>query len=430
MYVDTKKTNREAMERRAWDALRLVLPDTPEEIERWGSVIHWPDARVSYVAGDERGHFRWVVPITCGSCGSKRDALIYGRQTVRGKFSTDNLRAPYYEYASLGFTGLCRPCHKRINKQDITYHDGTQLFHQERTKDGLPVFCGACKKRGFLICALSETLHDKHWPCPSCGDTLGKWLHEKSGATVYWLKREEGQRNNVAFDCAKCGQSFYCKDDLPPRDEWWGMDDECRYKYNPLRVASPLGERVGQSPPKPGRHRPRLGTKVLIPCPFPDCGKINEFHIESTRRDGFLPLCQGKGKHTRNRIAAWVLSSVAQTTVAVPDSDPAFQQFLEVVRAINSRWSVVRDYPGRTFDKRLKMVGLTDVGALLGINQHTQETDKNYRNRVSSQLKTRGVSDGFPAFRKAVIEEVEAGRTVEEAARMMWAQRSIAKKAA
>lgn len=302
------------MERRAWDALRTILPDTPEEIERWGSVIHWPDAHVSYVAAHERGRFAWIVSVTCGSCRLKRNVPIRGRQALRGKLSADDLRLPNRSYASFGYTGLCRSCHKRINKQNITYPDGTRLFHQERTKEGLSVFCGACKKRSFLRCALSETLHDKHWPCPNCGDTLGKWLHEQSGATVYWLKREEGQRNHVAFDCAKCGHPFFCKDELPERAEWWGMDEECRYKYHPQRVESPLGERVGQSPPKPGRHRPRLGSAVRIPCPFPGCKKINEFHIESTRRDGFLPLCKDKGMHTRNQIAAWVLKGGATQT--------------------------------------------------------------------------------------------------------------------
>lgn len=308
-----------AHERRSAARLHSKAPKSDYTIERWGSIIHWRELAVVRAVGKSRGYFRWVVPVTCGSCNKRRRANVYDTNPTTGQLTTDSLRSSQYDY-TLGFTGLCKSCLKRINKPNTTYHDGTELLHTERTKDGLPVTCGSCKRRGFLKCALSETLHDKHWPCPSCGHILGKWLHEESGATVYWLKRKEGKRNYVEFDCAKCGGTFYCKDELPERAEWWGLCPEDRFKHNPQRITDnkPLpgsdkaidyNRRFGEGKPSRGKKRPRQGMYVSVPCPLPGCGRENVFHFETTRKEGFTGLCKpGKNGHTRDEIALFFLS--------------------------------------------------------------------------------------------------------------------------
>jgi hypothetical protein len=323
MNNETKQTNRAALERRSRGRLQSVAPTLNETIERWGSIIHWLEITVVYVvypSFTSRGLFRWVVPVTCGACQKRRDAKVYDMNPT-GRLTRDCLRSPQYDYTRFGYTGLCRSCLKRINKANTPYPDGTQIYHEERTKDGLPVFCGECKTRGFLNCGLSETLHDKRWPCPSCGEVLGKWLHKESGATVYWLKRKKDERNYVEFDCAVCGDQFYCKDELPRRSVWVGMCPDCWQKEHPraIKTTKPLPgsskgiefkKRFGEAKPKRGRKNNLWGRNVTLPCPIPGCGKENDFHFESTRREGFLPLCKsgnGKKGHTLNEVASFLL---------------------------------------------------------------------------------------------------------------------------
>ncbi|HEX3558262.1 MAG TPA: hypothetical protein VHU19_03610 [Pyrinomonadaceae bacterium] len=109
------------------------------------------------------------------------------------------------------------------------------------------------------------------------------------------------------------------------------------------------------------------------------------------------------------------------------DVDEKLSQLTEVVRAVISCWSLLRRGDNQDA-RRVKKVGLADVGSELGINQNTDEEDKNYHNRVRSQLKTRGMKDKFPLFRKTVIDNFEAGHSAEESARAFLKLLSSAKK--
>jgi predicted RNA-binding Zn-ribbon protein involved in translation (DUF1610 family) len=307
--------------RQARAEIEVEVPEADEPIERWGSIIRWREI-LGYP--EFKGGRTWGVKVQCGSCKLWRLVPIYDLNPAAGELNADCLLAPgKAESIFGGYTGLCSSCFMRLARPDVEYHDGTKLFRRQRTKDGLTVFCGACKKEIFLRCALSEKLYDKHWDCPNCGWILGKWLHEQSGATVYWLRRQEGQRNNVAFDCAGCGGAFYCKDDLPKRAAWLGMCPRCQLDKHPLAIkgVKPLPgsgkeikyeNRFGEGKPPSGKKRNRWGIYVLVPCPLPGCGKQNKFHFDTTRKPGFIGLCKpGKKGHTRDEIASFFLSLAA-----------------------------------------------------------------------------------------------------------------------
>ena len=110
--------------------------------------------------------------------------------------------------------------------------------------------------------------------------------------------------------------------------------------------------------------------------------------------------------------------------------DSEFQRFLESVKALADRWEAVRNYPGRSFAQRLKMVTQADIGPALGVHQHKDETEDNYGNRIRFALRKRGATQSFPVFRSAVAEGIERGESNNEVARRLWAERPGAKKAA
>ena len=151
-------------------------------------------------------------------------------------------------------------------------------------------------------------------------------------------------------------------------------------------------------------------------------------HTHPRRPGDHFPLLCRECRGNRSKMLELLQSPV--NNGGWQKSDEGFGRFLEVVRAVASRWSAVRDYPGRTFEKRLKMVGLADIGPAVGVHQNRQETDKNYRNRVGHALDGRGVTEAFPDFRQAVAEGIERGESCEEVARRLWSQRARAEKAA
>lgn len=438
-----KPAIRVAFDRLSKAKLRSKAPISNETIARWGSVIHWLEIAVVLLSSKSRGHFRWVVPVTCGSCNKRRSATVYVTNPHTGYLTPDCLRAPQYDYTRFGYTGLCAPCLLRINRQNTTYPDGTVLFHLERTVDGLPVFCGACKKRGFLNCALSETLHGKHWLCPICDSILGKWLHKESGATVYWLKRKEGQRNYVEFECAKCANQFYCKDDLPSRAQWWGLCPSDRLEHNPQLITEnkllpysdkeiQYKDRFGEGKPKRGKKSNRRGVYVLVPCPLPGCGKTDEFHFDTTRKKGFIGLCKpGKNGHTRDEIALFYMSQPQNANGHANGGTPNDVEFENLLRAVKAVFSAWTDAKARTSELRLNKVGLLEIGDALTLKLNSDDDTVN-RTEVNRELKRLGVytffppvkgskrQGGTPAFVRAVAQGVGDGASPEEFTRNLF----------
>jgi hypothetical protein len=107
-----------------------------------------------------------------------------------------------------------------------------------------------------------------------------------------------------------------------------------------------------------------------------------------------------------------------------------FSRFLEAVTSVASRWDVVRNYTDLDFEKQLDRVTLMDVGPLLDTHQNVGEEGHNYRNRVTSKLKNRGMVEGFPAFKRAIAEGIKRGESVEDVAQRLWSERPRAKKTA
>jgi hypothetical protein len=271
-------------------------------------------------------------------------------------------------------------------------------------------------------------------------------LRHKSGATFLFDEPRDPERPNerAAIICASFAKGrgclsregrgyayIYNKD----RPDWNGLCHLCvevvNHQWRKKRVDEPLNDgpdggtwilysKEDEEGNIPVRFR-LCGCEV----PFPRSSIKSRLHAHRTGKSPWPPCCRKCSDRPGETI-----ERLLQSVGAPPSDSPAFQSFLEVVRAVAERWAVVREYPERTLEKRLRKVGLADIGPKLGINQHGQETDKNYRNRVSSQLKTRGVTEAFPALRAAVVEEIKAGRAVEEVARQMWAQRPDAKKSA
>jgi hypothetical protein len=258
---------------------------------------------------------------------------------------------------------------------------------------------------------------------------LGEWLHEQSGATVYWLKRKEGQRNYVEFDCAKCGDPFFCKDELPARAEWWGLCPECRYKHNLQRAKSPFGERIGECKGRGGR-RPRLGAKVRVPCPFPGCGRTNEFHFETTRRPGFTGLCKpGRNGHRRDEIALFFLSQAqngnGQKNGHSKQGRPEIiisARILEAVSAVAAEWEPMKN-TGKSCEQQAARITQADLLSHLSSIKKKDGTYEQKNKRVSGWFMRWGLRDIFPdvtsafdSFVQTVVAQLRDGSTEEQIA--------------
>ena len=157
------------------------IPEKDQRLEPWDSIIHWTETYYS-----RRTKYKgWVTAVTCGFCGTKRDARLFDLKPESGVLNPDCLRNPTYEYKHLHYTGLCRPCLSKINHRNVKLPDGSELFLSQRTKEGLPIRCGACQSGQTLKCSISTYIHSSHWPCLSCGNIIGRQTHI-SAAIVYW----------------------------------------------------------------------------------------------------------------------------------------------------------------------------------------------------------------------------------------------------
>jgi hypothetical protein len=111
-------------------------------------------------------------------------------------------------------------------------------------------------------------------------------------------------------------------------------------------------------------------------------------------------------------------------------NDEELQQFLVAVSAAAVVWDVVKGSKG-TFEHRVKKIDLLDIGDALDVPIDTFDDPKS-RNRIIRKLKNLGVYKVYPsdkggaaAFVEAVAKEIEGGASREEAARLLWNQRSV-----
>jgi hypothetical protein len=163
--------------------ISVKSPEESQRLEPWDSIIHWPEIDYSRVTG----RWGWVVPVTCGWCGTKRAVRIVDLEPKSGVLNPDCLRQSQYIYKHLDYTGLSRKCLSKINHRNVPLPDGSELFLSQRTKEGLPIRCGACKGTQILKFSIDTNIHESDWPCPQCGHIIGYEKH-KSGAGVYWMK--------------------------------------------------------------------------------------------------------------------------------------------------------------------------------------------------------------------------------------------------
>lgn len=254
------------------------IPEEEARLEPWDSIVHWKKTEYSRVTG----RWGWVVLETCGFCGEKHYARIFDLNPKSGVLNLDCLRSPSYEYKHLPHTGLCRVCLPKINRKNVSLPDGSELFLSRRTKEGLPIKCGACKSDQTLKCSIDTNIHNSHWHCPSCNHIIGSQKH-KSGAVIYWMKFKDGNKTSeVAFDCATCGRESYVKKHcVTPK--WDGKCEKCEHKratraFDEDRLLKVKGAN------QMVYFSERKKKKIPVDCPVPDCKKKKHiFSIDTIR---------------------------------------------------------------------------------------------------------------------------------------------------
>lgn len=192
---------------------RAIAPPAKEVVEPWRSIVHWPELFINRVHYDSRTELETYVPVTCGRCGVKRPTRV-----VRGLsaylLSADSLSSRKGKV----FTGLCRVCinlsrdyaHKNDKAADEKLPSGSIIHWTERERSrGVPVTCGGCGKKRFMLSPTREARTGLCIPCGRRRHTSDKQL--ASGSIVHWAERDPDNSRRTMITCGGCGlKRFAC----------------------------------------------------------------------------------------------------------------------------------------------------------------------------------------------------------------------------
>lgn len=387
--------------------LSARVPEESQTLTPWGSTIHWPE--IYFSRGRPSG---WKVFVTCGFCNVKQSVRIHDVNPDSGILNSDCLRNPAYTYKHLDYTGLCRKCLPKINRKNVQLPDGSELFLSKRTKEGLPFRCGGCQSEQTLKCDISTNIHTSHGRCPKCKHIIGSQKHQQSGATVYWLKFEDGQdTSRVAFDCAKCNGEFYVKDHcVTPK--WDGKCENCGHQRatKAFKKDRPLvnSNKIEQM----GYFSRREGKQIPVECLVLNCyEKEHIFNLDTIREAEREERLLVSRKHARSEIALAYQAQAQNGNGQKNGSAEKRRQereaakLLKAVNVIASEWEQLQKL-NRTHQQKLNLIKKVEFARGLGSKSQDEKNLENVANTYLTRLHINKMFPNTPSWFRSFVSEV------------------------